>query len=75
MHRTNWHAVSTYELCRSIDVIASEFQYFVSPMLGRIVGNVHESRTLAVLCGTLLPKLISGEIRIGNAEKLTEARA
>ncbi len=32
-----------------------------------------ESRTLAALCGTLLPKLISGELRVKNNEKLAEA--
>ena len=69
MPRTSWQAISTYELCRPTDVIATEFQYTVSSMLGRIVGNIHESRTLAALRGTLLPKLISGEIRLCAFEK------
>jgi len=64
MPRTSWRAMSGYELCRPTDAIASEFQRIVSPMLGRIVGNIHESRTLAVLRDILLPKLISGEIRV-----------
>jgi len=32
------------------------------------VHNVHESRTLAVLRDALLPKLISGELRVHDAE-------
>ena len=73
MPRTSWPAMSTYELCRPTDAIASEFQHVVSRMLGRIVGNVHESRTLAALRDTLLPKLISGAIRVPDAEKLVGA--
>ena len=68
MPRTSWQAMSTYELCRPTDVIATEFQHVVSPMLGRIVGNVHESRTLAALRDALLPDLMSGEIRLAGAE-------
>ena len=37
----------------------------------QIERNEHESRTLAALRDTLLPKLISGEIRVNDAEKLT----
>jgi len=73
MPRTSWQAVSGYDLCRPTDALASVFQRIVSPMLGRIVGNIHESRTLAALCDTLLPKLISGEIRLPITESLAES--
>jgi type I restriction enzyme S subunit len=33
-----------------------------------IITSIHESRTLAVLRDTLLPKLISGEIRLKGRE-------
>lgn len=35
--------------------------------------NVIESRTLTTLRDTLLPKLLSGEIRLKQANKLVEA--
>ena len=70
MPRTSWQAMSRYELCRPTDAIASEFQRIISPMLLRIVGNIHESRTLAALRDTLLPQLISGALRVHAAEKL-----
>ena len=70
MPRTSWQAMGTYELCRPTDAIASGFQHVVSPMLGRIVGNVHESRTLAALRDTLLPRLISGELRLEGAARI-----
>ena len=69
MPRTSWQAMSGYELCRPTDAIASGFERIVSPMLGRIVRNIHESRTLAALRDALLPKLVSGEIRVPTANR------
>ena len=39
------------------------FDEHVRPLFERIVKNQQESRTLAALRDTLLPKLISGELR------------
>jgi type I restriction enzyme S subunit len=47
----------------------------VSGWVDKIEHNKQESRTLAKLCDTLLPKLISGEIRVGDAEKRVEVVA
>jgi type I restriction enzyme S subunit len=41
----------------------------VLPLRRRLVTCVRESRTLAALRDTLLPKLISGELRVKDAEK------
>lgn len=68
MPRTSWQVMSIYKLCRPTDAIASKFQHVVSPILGQIVRNVRESRTLAVFRDTLLPKLISGELRVKQLE-------
>ena len=64
MPRTSWDTMSRYELCRPTDAIAAAFHQVVSPMLERIVSNVHESRNLDRLRDTLLPKLVSGELRV-----------
>ena len=50
--------MSRYELCQPTDAIATGFQQVVSPMLERIVANVHESRTLGVLRDALVPRLV-----------------
>jgi len=50
--------------------VAAEFDRQVSPYLMRILGNLMESSTLVALRDTLLPKLLSGEIRIKQAEKI-----
>lgn len=46
------------------------FDSYVSSMDFRIRNNTSEIRTLTDLRDTLLPKLVSGEIRLANAEKL-----
>jgi len=51
------------------------FQRIVAPMLASVVANVHQSRTLAALRDTLLPKLVSGELRVPDAERLAEEAA
>lgn len=49
------------------------FTEVVASALMRISGNVAESATLAALRDLLLPKLMSGEVRIRDAEYMTEA--
>jgi type I restriction enzyme S subunit len=45
----------------------------VSPMLRKVFLNCNQSRTLATLRDALLPKLLSGELRLPDAEKVVEA--
>jgi type I restriction enzyme, S subunit len=45
----------------------------VLPLRQRLVANVRESRTLAALRDALLPKLISGEVRVGDAARFVGA--
>ena len=52
-----------------------KFTQLVGPLLLRVGHNLQESCTLALLRDALLPKLISGEIRIKQAEKIVEAHA
>lgn len=55
-------AVAPPESMKKFDaVIASQFDQLVS--------NAQQSRSLAQLRDTLLPKLISGELRVGDADK------
>lgn len=45
----------------------------LEPIEARVIANEQESRTLAELRDLLLPKLLSGEVRIREAEKAVEA--
>ena len=42
----------------------------ISPLFEKILSNSLESRTLAQTRDLLLPKLLSGEIRLRDAEKI-----
>jgi type I restriction enzyme S subunit len=50
------------------------FDKQVSSFLDRVLTNLRESRILATIRDTLLPKLLSGEIRVNNAERFIEAQ-
>jgi type I restriction enzyme, S subunit len=50
--------------------LLAAFNAVCQPWYDRIVLAKQESRTLALLRDTLLPKLISGELRINHAEQL-----
>ncbi|MBE0543660.1 MAG: restriction endonuclease subunit S [Verrucomicrobia bacterium] len=55
--------------------LIQKFEATVSPMYQRLKSNDDESRTLAALRDALLPKLLSGELRVPAAAKLVEAIA
>lgn len=52
--------------------IAQVFEEFTNPILDKIKANVEQNQTLADLRDTLLPKLMSGEIRLRDVEKAVE---
>ena len=45
----------------------------VAPLMYRIADNQAESRVLADIRDALLPRLISGELRVGEAGRIAEA--
>ncbi len=60
---------SQFEALRVIEPdpsIVNVFDSCARPLDARIRSSITESRTLAALRDTLLPKLVSGEVRVGN---------
>jgi type I restriction enzyme S subunit len=51
------------------------FDRLSRPMYRKVVEHERESRTLTALRDTLLPKLISGKLRVQEAERLVGACA
>lgn len=49
------------------------FETLAAPMLSRVRAATLESGSLAALRDTLLPKLVSGELRVPDAEKFVES--
>ncbi len=68
MPRTSWKTMGQFEICLPTESLAALFQSIAQPMIDRIIANCHESRALAILRDTLLPKLVSGELRLRGRE-------
>ncbi|MBC7133368.1 MAG: restriction endonuclease subunit S [Roseovarius sp.] len=68
MPRTSWKVMSAYETCLGTNEVVAAYQRIVAPMIERIIANIHESRTLAQTRDLLLPRLMSGELRVAEAE-------
>jgi type I restriction enzyme S subunit len=56
------------------EAVVKEFSKTVAPIVHRWILATAESRTLAALRDALLPKLISGELRVKDAERFLKER-
>jgi type I restriction enzyme, S subunit len=54
------------------DAVKKAFSLLVTTFIARIEETKKENQTLASLRDTLLPKLMSGELRVGEAQELVE---
>lgn len=59
-------------VCAASDAALEAFASIASPLLQRILDNRQQSATLAQLRDTLLPRLISGKLRLPDAEREIE---
>jgi type I restriction enzyme, S subunit len=72
MPRTSWSEMARYAVVLPPETVAAALTKQIRPSVDRIIASIHESRTLATLRDTLLPKLISGELRVKDAERFVE---
>jgi type I restriction enzyme, S subunit len=61
--------VAATQAIKTGDEVIKGFSRIVGPLLAKMADDEKESRTLAALRDTLLPKLISGELRVKDAER------
>lgn len=66
MPRTNWEIVSGYRVLKPPIELITEFNNIVKPILVKMQMNITNIRTLESLRDTLLPKLMSGEVRVSQ---------
>jgi len=71
--RVSADAVSRFALAVPPSVVAERFGEIVRPLFGRARAATEESETLRQIRDALLPKLISGEIRVPEADRILEA--
>lgn len=63
-------SLSRFRVVTAPNPIAGQFGRLIKPLFARSNAVTKESRTLAALRDTLLPKLISGELRVKDAQSL-----
>ena len=68
----NKEGVPSHKFARPSDRILETYRQIAQPLFDRIELNEAESATLAELRDTLLPKLLSGELRMPEAEQQVE---
>jgi type I restriction enzyme, S subunit len=73
MPRTSWGRMEKYQIFIPENQLLGAFGEATIPMLNRIVANIHESKSLAEIRNLLLPKLMSGEVRVTDVEKIVGA--
>jgi type I restriction enzyme, S subunit len=64
MPRTSWADMARYPVVIPQEAPAEAFSKWIRPAVDRIVSSIYQSRTLAGLRDALLPKLVSGELRV-----------
>lgn len=66
MPRVGWKDMCEYQIPIPSEEAVKKFHEHIQPILEVVVSNIHESRDLEQIRDTLLPKLMSGEIRVNN---------
>jgi type I restriction enzyme, S subunit len=75
MPRTKWQTMAQYAIPLPPRSIVAAFQDLTAPLMEQVLANIHESKTLAETRDLLLPKLMSGEIRLREADRMVEDAA
>lgn len=73
MPRTSWAEMARYKCVVPALAVAEAFTGLIQPLVDSILAGIHEARTLTSLRDALLPKLISGELRVDHAGRLAAA--
>lgn len=73
MPRADWKTLSEYPIAIPPIEKVLEFEALANPSISKIFDNLKQIQTLQTLRDTLLPKLISGEVRLKGFETLPSA--
>lgn len=70
MPRTNWSDLANFEIVIPSEKISDEFSKFAVSITEKIKINTNENQNLTEIRNSLLLRLISGKIRVGEAENM-----
>ena len=65
-----WPDLRDYQCVVPSPAVRDAFALQTGSLLERMMGCIHESRSLATIRAALLPRLVSGELRIKDAERI-----
>jgi type I restriction enzyme S subunit len=68
MPRIGWRDIAAYPLSIPPAPVAGEYTRVIELMLQRMKANIFQAQSLAAVRDTLLPRLISGQLRLPEAE-------
>ncbi len=72
MPRTNWGQMCRYRIAIPPDSVGKEFNVLIQTFVHQIRANIDETQTLISIRDYLLPRLLSGEIALQEAEETVE---
>ena len=72
MPRTNWETLAGYECVVPPKSVSTAFGEIVAPMIETMMKCVSENAALTKIRDLLLPRLISGKLRVVDAESIIE---
>ena len=64
MPRVKWSDLAAFEVVVAQNEVVNEFSAIVRPWHEKILAGIYENQTLTALRDTLLPRLMSGELRV-----------
>ena len=73
MPRVSWKDLAAYPVCVPPVEIAASLNALALPLIASLKANIHQAQTLATLRDTLLPRLISGQLRLPEAKAAVAA--
>ena len=70
--RVSGSTLEHYQVVQPDTNVAKIFGEAIRPLMKKVKSNSEQSQILATLRDTLLPRLMSGELRVGEAEEMVE---
>ena len=64
MPRASWRDIGRYQVALPPPEVIKAFDGVIRPMVDRLISGIHEARALAATRDALLPKLVSGAVRV-----------
>ncbi|MHB1631776.1 MAG: restriction endonuclease subunit S [Acidithiobacillus sp.] len=72
MPRTNWNELAEYMVVIPTEQLARKLNEIIQTQIEQIISITHVNRSIKTLRDTLLPKLISGDIRVSDEQGMVE---